>query len=111
MQRSDLEWLTETLPWIVETQSIADEAVASALIKTATEAKFNALKSPAPDAPTVMTRKAFFVHLGHEVADALQALWAFQIITYDEAIMRANELSHHLTINPLNSCEHEQHAP
>lgn len=110
MELNDLEWLATELPWIVNSEDLADTVVARALAKTAAEAEFNKMRSPLQPANhdahcccarSGMTRAAFFQHLGWEVADVLQALWAFECITLDEAIERANELSHHLVVNPV----------
>ena len=82
MERLDLEWITDVLPTLVGGADAADAIVDLVLAQTMTDG--------------VPTRQRFFEHLGWELADYLQAMWAFKIITLEEAIDRANVLSDHL---------------
>ena len=85
MEQRDLEWITDVLPTLVEGADAADAMVELVLAQTVRDG--------------VPTRKRFFEHLGWELAEYLQALWAFQIITLEEAVDRANVLSDHLMGN------------
>lgn len=80
MERRDLVWLDETLPRIVGSVSGAEFAVEQALLASSTN----------------LTAAAFWEFLGSEIADALQARWAFGEITLEHAIALSHELAAHL---------------
>ena len=82
MDAIDVAWLIDALPDVLGSAPAADDAVAAALALTAASGHFS--------------RLTFFRHLGWEVAHTLQALWAFDLISLEEATLRANALSEHL---------------
>lgn len=82
MQARDLHWLQETLPWIMGGCREAETAVSRAILESAND-------------PSDRTR-GFWLALGQEIADNLQARWAFEYITLEEATMLSHELAVHL---------------
>ena len=80
MEQRDLEWLDETLPLIVGGAAFAETAVEQALLASLHD----------------LSPSTFWEALGSEIADALQARWAFGEITLDHAITLSHELAAHL---------------
>jgi len=85
MQARDLEWLQDTLPWVVGSVELAEAATKRAL----------GASGDADSAPELRVRR-FWEALGWEVADALQARWAFGELTLEDATMLSHELAEHI---------------
>ena len=81
MEARDLKWLDETLPALTGSCESAEAAVEKALNASA--------------GPEERTR-AFWEALGWEIADALQARWAFGELSLEDATILSHELAAHI---------------
>ena len=86
MEKRDLEWLLETLPIVMGSTKLAEDATSKALILSA--------NSSAQD--TMNRRDLFWAALGWEIADALQFRWAFGELTLEDATLLSHELAEHI---------------
>lgn len=87
MEARDLEWLQDSLPWVMGSSVLAEAAVE------------RALQQSAGSADNHKRRRAFLEALGWEIADALQARWAFGELSLADATLMSHELAAHITID------------
>ena len=89
MEGADLAWLDDVLPTVMGSSLVAEEATERALAASASGLE--------PQARAGAERRAaLWAALGWEIADVLQARWAFGELTLEEATLLSHELAEHL---------------
>lgn len=102
MEGADLAWLADVLPTVMGSTLVAEQAADRALAASASASASESELEPRIRAGAER-RAAFWAALGWEIADVLQARWAFGELTLEEATLLSHELAEHLVSVPYTA--------